>query len=180
MSLSGVALPETVFRRVPAHAWSWLQRSRDVLSEIGTRLYGEDPPTQLTEELRRLVPVDPFVRDVVLDVIRERAFHGRPPDRRPHGASWDRGLVWWAAALNGVSPTEFEAATTEPAPAQPRLFGHEPPPPDPRPAPGRPARPPRVSDREALADSLRSLLAESDGDHVPAEAIRRLLRQLEP
>ncbi|MGH8934646.1 MAG: hypothetical protein ACRDZO_29440 [Egibacteraceae bacterium] len=175
-----MALPESAYRRVPAHAWSWLQRSRDVLAEIGARLYGEAPPTQLIEELRRLVPVDPFVRGVVLDVIRERAFHGRPPDRRPHGASWDRGLVWWAAALNGVSTTEFEAASAKAPPAQPRLFGQDPPPPpDPHPAPVRPARPPRVGDLQALADSLRSLLAESDGDQVPAEAIRRLLRQLE-
>jgi hypothetical protein len=163
--------------RVPAHAWSWLQRSRGVLAEIGTRLYGESPPTGLVDELRRLLPVDDFVRDVVFDVVCEQAFGGKPPDRRPAGVSWDRGLVWWAATLRGLTPAEFEAGGADP-PAQPALFGPEPAPaakPGPAPVPR-----PRVSERRALAAALRALLAEAEDEQVPASAVRRLLRELEP
>ena len=173
---------EPGMRRVPAHAWSWLQRSRGVLAEIGTRLYGDTTPGNLVDELRRLVPVDPFVRDVVFDVVCERAFGGRPPDHRPPGVSWDRGLVWWAATLRGMTPAEFESRG--PAPAQPPLFGPEPEPVT-TPAAATPAVTPppwtaRAGERQALASALRALLAEAEDEQIPASAVRRLLRDLDP
>jgi hypothetical protein len=170
---------------VPASAWSWLQRSRAALHEIAARLYADAPPANLIEELRRLVPVDEFVRGVVLDAICEQVFRGRPPDRRPQGASWDRGLVWWAATLNGVTTSVFEARSLEAAPSvvQPPLFGPQPALPAPAPAPVQaPPRPPWRSgagEREWLARALRALLAEADEGQIPASAVRGLLRQLE-
>ncbi|HEY8339943.1 MAG TPA: hypothetical protein VIK95_08755, partial [Egibacteraceae bacterium] len=82
------------FPRVPAHAWAWLQRSRPVLAEIAERLTGGPPGPGFVDALRRQVDADPFVRDVVVGVIAEVAFGGRVPERRPPGASWDRGLTW--------------------------------------------------------------------------------------
>lgn len=102
--LLGRAIP-----RPPAHAWRWLQRSRPVLRTVAERLTGGPPPPGFVDELRRAFDTDPFTRTIVVDVIAEVAFGGRVPRRQPAGASWDRGLRWWAAALAGVDVAEFES-----------------------------------------------------------------------
>jgi len=101
--------------KVPAYAWSWLQRSRPVLGEVARRLTGAGPGPGFADELRRRWDDDPFVRGVLLDVVADVAFSGRVPRHRPPGASWDRGLTWWAAVLAGTTPQAFAApqATTQ-------------------------------------------------------------------
>lgn len=170
-------------RRPPSYAWSWLQRSRPVLAEVAERLTGAPPGPGFVDELRAKYAEDAFTRDVVIGVIADVAFGGRVPDRRPPGASWDRGLIWWAAALAGVEPAEFEARV--PAGEQRPLFngeagGGQ------RPALDAPTRRQAVAkllarspERAALAARLRDLLAQSDGDQVPASAVRDLLAELE-
>lgn len=167
--------------RPPAHAWRWLQRSRPVLRTIAERLTGGPPTAGFVDELRRAFDTDPFTRTIVVDVIAEVAFGGRVPRRQPAGASWDRGLRWWAATLAGVDVAEFDGPAT-PA-AQPDLF-------DPDAAGSSPqaetlavaARrqvPRTTPERLALARTLRELLAASEGGQVPASAVRQLIDALE-
>lgn len=181
--------PPRRFPRVPGYAWTWLQRSRPVVAEAARRLTGNAPSPGFVEDLRAAFDQDPFTRDVVVGVVADVAFGGRVPARRPRGASWDRGLTWWAAALAGVTPPEFEARSAVPVARQHRLFdGGE--------AAGaraggsagtiaRTARArvaadgPRSSERAALAAALRDLLTAGDGDQVPASAVRQLIQQLD-
>lgn len=175
------------FPRVPGYAWTWLQRSRPVVGEVARRLTGRAPSPGFVEDLRAAFGEDPFTRDVVVGVVADVAFGGRVPQRRPPGASWDRGLTWWAAALAGTTPAEFEARSGVPVASQHRLFDA-----------GTPAAAgtataairrgarervaidgPRSSERAALAAALRELLAASDSGQVPASAIRQLIDQLE-
>ncbi|HUH08347.1 MAG TPA: hypothetical protein VML96_11175 [Egibacteraceae bacterium] len=177
------------FPRVPAHAWAWLQRSRPVLAEVSARLEGRPPASGCVDRLRERCGVDPFTRDLVIAVIAEVAFSGRVPTRRPAGASWDRGLTWWAAAITGATPGEYEARGVGPAAVQRPLFD-EPDRPAGAAAPGaataRWAPPPgpepvrRVSaERAGLIRDLRELLQAAEGDQVPVSAIRALLDRLE-
>jgi hypothetical protein len=160
---------------VPAYAWTWLQRSRPVLLEVAQRLHGGPPPAGYVRRLREEFESDPFARDVVVGTIVDVAFAGRIPIGRAQGTTWDRGLTWWAAAIAGVSPVEFE---TRPVGGRDRrLFEPEPPSSPPAP-PRRPARGP-TAERLALARALRELVAASDGDQVPASAVRQLITQLE-
>ncbi len=166
--------------RVPSHAWTWLQRSRSVLAEIGGQLYGSSSEQSVLDRLKQDYLADEFVQDLVARVVCDVAFNGRVPDRRPAGARWDRGLTWWAAHLAGVTPQEFEARSSGVAPPQPVLFG---PPPDPTPPP-TPVQPtrrkPLVSvERRAMVQALRDVLAAGDGQTVPADAVRALIVQLE-
>lgn len=182
--------PADRFPRVPAHAWSWLQRSRPVLAEASRRLDGGPPGPGFVDTLRERFAHDAFTRDVLVSVIADVAFNGRIPRRRPTGASWDRGLTWWAATIAGITPQAFEASA--PAGEQSRLFGVE----DPaataggagaRQAPGSGRRPgaqpatPRGpdGDRAMLTAALHDLLRQAEDDRVPAAAIRSLLAQLE-
>lgn len=168
--------------RVPAHAWTWLQRSRSVLAEIANQLYGSTGDGQVLERLKEDYARDPFVQDLVARVVCDVAFNGRVPERRPAGARWDRGLTWWAAHLAGVSPREFEERSTPPSPPQERLFGPQPSPPRPRPdqTPRPTRRRPLASvERRAMIQALRDILASGDGDTVPADAVRALLQSLE-
>ena len=171
--------PPRDFPRVPAYAWSWLQRSRPVLIEAAKRLTGGPPPPGFVDTLQERFANDAFTRDVVVGVIADVAFHGRIPRHRPAGVSWDRGLTWWGATIAGITPDQFEA-TTSPV-EQSRLFGVEEQPPR-RPAPrsggGQPRRT-AAAERAALAGALRDLLRSADADSVPASAIRQLLSQLE-
>lgn len=164
------------FPRVPAYAWAWLQRSRPVLAEVALRLTGGPPPAGFVEQLQTRFADDAFTRDVVIGAIADVAFNGRIPRHRPAGASWDRGLSWWAAAIAGVTPHEFDAAV---APVeQTRLFGVEEQPARTagrRSASGRTA----TGERAALIAALRDLLRTTQGDMVPSSAIAALLRQLE-
>ena len=164
------------FPRVPAYAWSWLQRSRPVLAEAARRLTGGPPPPGFVDTLRERFAADPFTRDVVIAVVADVAFNGRIPRHRPAGVSWDRGLTWWAAAIAGVSPQNFEA--TPPPVVQSRLFGAEEPPP---PAPEPVASPEwnATTDRAMVIAALRNLLQSSSGDVLPADAVRAVLDQLE-
>jgi hypothetical protein len=165
------------FPRVPAHAWSWLQRSRPVLAEASRRLTGGPPEPGFVESLRERFADDAFTRDVLVAVIADVAFKGRIPRRRPPGASWDRGLTWWAAAIAGMTPREFDAAGAA-AVEQSRLFRveeEEQAPPGPRPA----RRGGRSPERAMLISGLRDLLHRADGEAVPAAAVRQLLEQLE-
>jgi hypothetical protein len=166
--------------RVPAHAWTWLQRSRSVLAEIAGQLYGTVAEPHVLDRLRADHAADPFVQDLVARVVCDVAFNGRVPERRPAGARWDRGLTWWAAHLAGVTPQEFEARSAGTAPPQPALFGPPPAPPPP-PTPATPARRrPLVSvERRAMVQALRDVLAAGDGSTVPADAVRALIAQLE-
>jgi hypothetical protein len=170
--------PPRNFPRVPAYAWSWLQRSRPVLAEVARRLTGGAPPAGFVDTLREQFADDAFTRDVVVGVIADVAFNGRIPRHRPPGVSWDRGLTWWAATIAGVTPEAFEAAP--PNIVQSRLFGVEDRsprrPPSPRPTGTRRSA---ASERAALAGALRDLLRGTQGDMVPAAAIRQLLAQLE-
>ncbi|CAN5698449.1 hypothetical protein BH24ACT14_BH24ACT14_19370 [soil metagenome] len=181
------------FPRVPAYAWAWLQRSRPVVTEAAQRLTGSAPAPGFVEDLRGRFPADAFIRDVLIGAIADVAFGGRLPTRRPLGASWDRGLTWWAAAIAGTTPGEFEARTATSgtqrqlfdaeetraaAPAesgsavlmQPKAVAH---------LAGSP--PDRVVsvERRMLVGALRDLLAGADGDQVPVSAVRQLLATLE-
>jgi hypothetical protein len=168
--------------RAPAYAWAWLQRSRPVLEEVARRLTGQPATTAFVEGLREQLATDAFVQDIVVGSIADVAFNGRLPTRRPAGTAWDRGLVWWAAAIAGVSPAEFEARSRLPTGTQPALFAAPPeaerPPPTSRPATRVPRRH-QVPGRAALAAALRELLATAEGDQVPASAVRQLLAELE-
>lgn len=164
------------FPRVPAYAWSWLQRSRPVLNEAARRLTGGPPPPGFVDTLRERFAADPFTRDVVVAVVADVAFNSRIPRSRPAGVSWDRGLTWWAAAIAGVSPQDFEAA--QPPVVQSRLFGAE----ESQPPPVAPSAPPRwtaTTDRAMVVAALRNLLQSSSGDTIPADAVRALIEQLE-
>lgn len=173
---------------VPAHAWAWLQRSRPVLVEVARRLTGEPPTAGFVDELREACARDPFTQAVLADVVAEVAFSGRVPTARPPGASWDRGLTWWAAALAGTTPAAFEAAG--PRSTQRRLFddgsadeevrGRRRPVAAADRTPAVAVAPPVSHERRALADALRALLREADGDQVPASAVRQLLAALDP
>jgi hypothetical protein len=163
------------FPRVPAYAWAWFQRSRPVTEEAARRLTGAAPGAGFVDELRVAFDEDAFTRDVVVDVVAEVAFSGRVPSRRPPGASWDRGLTWWAAALAGTSPGDFEARAAARQPAQRALFDPGAPQPTLRRAGGRGP----TAERLALARALRELLDATDGDQVPASALRQLIAQLE-
>ena len=170
------------FPRVPAYAWSWLQRSRPVLTEVAGRLTGGSAPAGFIDDLRERFEEDPFTRDVVVGAVADIAFNGRIPRHRPRGVSWDRGLTWWAAAIAGVTPAQFEAA---PQPVvQSRLFGVEEQH-DQRPARRTArARAPAASsvatgERAALVGALRDLLRTAEDDRIPAGAIRDLLAQLQ-
>lgn len=168
------------FPRVPAYAWAWLQRSRPVVIEAAQRLRGSAPAAGFVEDLRRRFPVDAFTRDVLIAVIADVAFGGRLPTRRPVGASWDRGLTWWAAAIAGTTPREFEARATTPA-TQRRLFDTEAIQADAAGEPGDPTQSERIVsvERRMLVGALRELLTGADGDSVPASAVRHLLATLE-
>lgn len=184
MGLPDPAAPRDV--RVPAHAWTWLQRSRPVLAEISHQLYGQVPDAEVLTRLRSDFAGDRLVQDVVAGVVCAVAFGGRVPTHRPAASRWDRGLVWWAAFAAGVPVTAFEAAP-DPVPAQAPLFGAANPveravadaavaaPPAP---PSTPPRP-RVVSRAAVVAALQDLLASGDGTQVPAAAIRQLLAQVE-
>ena len=172
--------PQQVFPRVPAYAWSWLQRSRPVLTEAAQRLTGGTPQPGFVDQLREDFETDPFTRDVVIGVIADVAFSGRLPRFRPPGASWDRGLTWWAAAIAGTTPEEFERRTA-PDVRQVRLFGSD----DDGPAAGESERTtPRrrraaSAERAMLVRGLRDLLRNADGDTVPVSSIRQLLAALD-
>lgn len=150
-------------REAPGYAWDWLQRSRPVVERLADVLTGQPPRSGFVDAVRRSYGEDPLVRDAVHTVVSEVAFRGRVPSRRPPGASWDRGLVWWAATLAGRAPDEYadRAAPVE----QPALFGDA------------PVVPP--SERAALIAALRDLLAQRTGDQVPAAAVRQLIAHLE-
>ncbi len=182
-----------VFPRVPAYAWAWLQRSRPVVTEAAQRLTGSAPGAGFVEDLRRRFATDAFTRDILIGVIADVAFGGRLPTHRPLGASWDRGLTWWAAAIAGTTPGEFEARTETQA-TQRRLFDAE----EPQAAASMEAggaalmQPRAVAhlalqpadsvvsvERRMLVAALRELLAGADGDQVPASAVRQLLAALE-
>lgn len=180
------------FPRVPAHAWSWLQRSRPVVAEASRRLTGGPPPQGFVDTLRQRFADDPFTRDVLVDVIAEVAFNGRIPRRRPPGVSWDRGLTWWAAAIAGTSLAAFEAAG-EPV-VQSRLFGDDPAPPAQEPPAaagalrggaqrGVPRRGAAAmggsAERRMVVAMLRDLLRNAEDGCVPAAAVEQLLGQLE-
>jgi hypothetical protein len=164
---------------VPAYAWSWLQRSRPVLSEAADRLTGGPPAPDFLDELKRTFRADPFVRDVLIGVIADVAFNGRIPTARPPGVQWDRGLIWWAAAIAGVPPAAFEAAGRDDA-TQRQLFDVD----------GGEARAARAQtviaparrmtpEQARIAAALRQLLTAADGDRIPASAVRQLIDQLE-
>ncbi len=181
------------FPRVPAYAWAWLQRSRPVVTEAAQRLTGSAPSASFVEDLRRRFATDAFTRDILVGVIADVAFGGRLPRRRPPGAPWDRGLTWWAAAIAGTTPGEFEARTATQA-TQRRLFDAE----EPQAAASseaggaplvqskvaaqvaaQPADSVVSAERRMLIGTLRELLAGADGDQVPASAVRHLLATLE-
>lgn len=164
-----------IFPRVPAYAWSWLQRSRPVLAEVAQRLTGGPPSPGFVDTLTERFATDPFTRDVVVAAIADVAFNGRIPRFRPAGVSWDRGLSWWAAAIAGITPQAFEAGPDDAV--QSRLFGVEEQ--AARRAPVTPTRRTAASERAAIAGALRDLLRTSEGDTVPAAAIRQLLAYLE-
>lgn len=180
------------FPAVPAYAWAWLQRSRPVLVEAADRLTGGPPSAGFLDDLRQRFETDPFTCDVLVDVIAEVAFGGRVPTTRPGGVTWDRGLTWWAAALSGTTPAAFDARSAAAPTTQRALFDTGPAtvaPPSgrrgPAVVPADPAdadRPSPLAQRErrAVADALRQLLRASDGDQIPASAIRQLVAQLDP
>jgi hypothetical protein len=192
------------FPRVPGYAWTWLQRSRPVVLEAAERLTGRSPSPGFVDDLRAAFERDPFTRDVVIGVVADVAFSGRVPQRRPPGASWDRGLTWWAAALAGTTPAEFESRSGAPVASQHRLFdaaaGSTGPSPvgsgsvgvgsagsaarsDPQgiaeAARRQVGRRPISPERAALAAALRELIVNAGSDQVPASAIRQLLAELE-
>ena len=156
--------------RVPAYAWSWVQRSRPVLQALADRFAGGAPDPHLLERLRDEVADDPFVATIMLDVVSDVAFHGRPPARRPAGVSWDRGLTWWAATLVGLQVGEYCGSSVT---DQPSLF----------------AEPPRVVSTRARSSPLAvpsrhtlieltealQLLVGRHPEHIPTDAVRALL-----
>lgn len=148
---------------VPGYAWDWLQRSRPVVQALAAVLTGQPPRPGFVQAVRRSFVGDPLVRDAVYDVVADVAFRGRIPTSRPAGASWDRGLVWWAATLSGRPVQDFEqrAVTVE----QPKLFGE--------------AETVPVADRAVLVRALRELLAAAEGGQIPARAVRQLIAHLE-
>ncbi len=180
------------FPPVPAYAWAWLQRSRPVLVEAADRLTGAPPTAGFLDDLRDRFETDPFTCDVLVDVIAEIAFGGRVPATRPGGVTWDRGLIWWAAALSGTTPAAFEAQSVAAPAPQAALFDTGPAAGGAAPGRRRAAVVPAESgdagrssplaqrERRALADALRQLLRASDGDQVSASAIRQLVAQLDP
>jgi hypothetical protein len=175
--LPGDRLP---FPRVPAYAWAWLQRSRPVVAEVSKRLTGGAPGPGFVDHLQEQFAEDAFTRDVVVGVIADVAFNGRIPRHRPAGASWDRGLTWWAAAIAGVTPQEFDAAV--PPAEQTRLFGVEErsaTQPRRRTTANRTASPSPMSERATLIAALRDLVRTADAEHIPVAAIRSLITQLE-
>ena len=179
---SSSAVPGDRFPRVPAFAWSWLQRSRPVVAEAALRLTGKPAHSGFVDHLREQFEADPFTRDVLVAVIADVAFGGRIPRRRPAGASWDRGLIWWAAAIAGCSVEEFEAAS-QPV-VQSRLFGEDerPSPPRRRAASTEPitrSAPPAASERAMLIALLRDVLETAEDGRVPVAAIEHLLAQLQ-
>lgn len=164
--VSAESVPEPVdVPRPPAYAWDWLQRSRPVVERLARVLTGRPAGRDLVVAVRRSFATDPLVRDAVLRTVSEVAFRDRVPRRRPPGASWDRGLVWWAATLVGSTPTEYDRGGRT-AVEQPPLFGDEPP------------TPPTVERRVVVA-ALRGLLAEAVGDQIPAAAVRQLVAHLD-
>ena len=150
-------------REVPGYAWDWLQRSRPVVERLADVLTGQRPRAGFVDAVRRSYTEDPLVRDAVHSVVSDAAFRGRVPARRPPGASWDRGLVWWAATIAGRAPDEYAERAVEVE--QPALFGE--------------ALPTPSSERVALIGALRDLLAHRTGDQVPAAAVRQLIAHLE-
>ncbi|HEX6256268.1 MAG TPA: hypothetical protein VFZ70_10725 [Euzebyales bacterium] len=150
-------------RDAPAHAWAWLQRSRPVVERLADVLTGQPSRAGFVDAVRRSYVDDPLVRDAVHGVVAEVAFRGRVPPRRPPGASWDRGLVWWAATLVGRTPEDYAAspATVE----QPALFAEV----------DAPAVDP---ERAMLIAALEDLLAQRSGDQIPAAAVRQLVVHL--
>lgn len=177
-----------LFPRVPAYAWRWFQRSRPVVNEAARRLTGRDASASFVDELRATFDHDPFVQAILADVVVEVAFSGQVPSRRPPGASWDRGLSWWGAALAGVPLATFEGDTGRGV-SQHALF------PTPDATGGEQADDavdlharareravsgvPRSAARLALAAVLRDLLAQAEGGQIPAEAVRQVLAHLE-
>ena len=166
--------------RVPAYAWSWLQRSRPVLQETAQRLTGGPPPAGFVDTLRERFESDEFTRNVVVAVIADVAFNGRILHHRPPGASWDRGLTWWAAAIAGTTPEQFE--TAGPDVVQSRLFGVE----ESSSAPrrrggggGSGGRRTASADRAMLAEALRNLIRSARDGQVPVASVQALLAQLE-
>lgn len=147
----------------PAYAWDWLQRSRPVVERLADVLTGQRARSGFVEAVRRSYGQDPLVRDAVHSVIAGVAFRGRVPAHRPAGASWDRGLVWWAATLAGCAPEEYTQRAAEVE--QPALFGD--------------AAPARPTERGAMIAALRDLLEHRTGDQVPAAAVRQLIAHLE-
>lgn len=172
-------------RRPPAHAWAWLQRSRPVVNEAAQRLTGQPPQQGFVDELRAAFDDDPFTRDVLIATVADVAFGGRVPDRRPPGASWDRGLIWWAAALAGTTPAEFDARSRDSAEQRPLFAAADDSDVRHRGQMGaaRSATVARLAvrapERAALAARLRDLLAQADGDQVPTAAVRDLLAELD-
>jgi hypothetical protein len=173
--------------RVPEYAWAWLQRSRPVLSEIAVRLTGAGPTSGFVQDLRRLFRDDAFSRDVVLGAIVDIAFRGRVPGTRPPGASWDRGLVWWAAAATGRRPADFDRSPAAAA-RERRLFDPDDPDDHEAASVGPPgaglhaSRVPRRTpsgDRAELVWRLRALLRTAEGGAVPVAALQELLADLE-
>lgn len=162
------------FPRVPAYAWSWLQRSRPVLLEVSRRLDGGPPGPGFVETLQERFAEDAFTRDVLISVIADVAFNGRVPRSRPAGASWDRGLTWWAATLAGTTPAAFEG--DGPEVVQSRLFGIEESPPRRRPPAASSRR--GGTDRTMVIAALRDLLGSEQDGFVPAAAVRALIEQL--
>jgi hypothetical protein len=152
-----------------------------LLAEAARRLIGGPPTPGFVDDLRTQFEEDAFVRDMVIGVVADVAFGGRVPAHRPPGASWDRGLTWWAAALAGITPAEFEARSPAVRSTQRALFETDSA--EPRPAPASaPARRPvvrRSPERAALTQALRELIASADGDQVPVSALRQMLDQLE-
>lgn len=186
--------------RPPPYAWDWLQRSRPVLQALAERLTGRPVTQALVDDVRAAFDEDPFVRAVVMDTIADVAFSGRVPRHRPAGVTWDRGLSWWAATLAGVSRRDFETSGGT-ATQQPPLFADGA---GARTATGgaesgsgagsgaTPTRPPHtgtafaartsavaVLERRRLADALRQLADRSTGGHIPVEAVRQLIDDLE-
>jgi hypothetical protein len=150
--------------RVPGYAWDWLQRSRPVVEALAEVLTGQPPRSGFVQAVRRSFATDELVRDAVFSVVADAAFRGRVPTSRPPGASWDRGLVWWAATLAGRTVADYE--DRDQGVEQPRLFAEQ--------AVGGPG-----AERRALIQALRELLVHSDGDQIPATAVRQLIAKLE-
>lgn len=154
----------TASPRVPGYAWDWLQRSRPIVEALAVVLTGRSPGPGFVQAVRRSFATDELVRDAVLGVVADVAFRGRVPASRPPGASWDRGLVWWAATLAGRSVADYEEQGQ--AVDQPRLFGEQ-------------AASGAGSERRLLVQALRELLLHSAGDQIPATAVRQLIARLE-